>query len=85
MSDHYFAVLPGNVEAAVSNPQGKIVVGTSSAGESYIELRVPDALVGEAGSVGDRQRITVVQFAQALREYFANAAKYTAANWPIGG
>ena len=79
MSDHFFACAPGNVEAALGNPQKLIVVGTSTAGSSDIELRVPDALAGEAGTVGDRQRMTVILFLEALLGYFADH------KLPIGG
>ena len=85
MADHFFAILPGNVESAVSDPQKFVIVGTSTAGPTYIEVRVPDALAGQAGTVGDRQRMTVQLAMEALEQYFNNAVRYTTPNWPIGG
>lgn len=57
----------------------------NTTGQAVIEVRVPDALAGEAGTVGNRQRMTVQLAMEALEQYFNNAVRYTTPNWPIGG
>lgn len=69
------AVATGTATPPASNTTGKAV----------IELRVPDALAGEAGSVKNRQRMTIQLACEALEQYFNDAVRYTTPNWPIGG
>lgn len=66
MADHFFGILPGKAAQAVGQPDSAIVVGTSTAGATYIELRIPDALVTSL-----KMRETVELAIEAFEQFFA--------------
>lgn len=78
MADHFYAVLPAKAGRAIMAPDGNIVVGTGTAGSTYIELRVPDVLFSDA-AIRHRARLVLREAIEALEEYLSNH------KLPLGG